>query len=196
MKKQIVILDEDLECFKWLWRWKLLSTTAIKLGVYKSKNLEKAYRRLLHFQKCGYIIPYWSRDGKFCLWQLTEKSYEFLRINYEEEFVGGFKTENPNHDFWVTAIHLGDWIMGMPNGSFFSEQQLRRIDVDDYPLWVPHIRVHRPDGYWKLDLNQKNDKSLEALEVELSKKSPVSYNGTGNFYLNSIDVYHVLHPNK
>lgn len=86
----------------------------------------------------------------------------------------GYKSENKEHDFWVTAIHLGDWLYQIPIGSALcSEQQLRRLHRDHYPEWVPKSTDHRPDGWWNINCGRPNNKSLIALEVELSRKSPI-----------------------
>lgn len=192
-KNKILILNEDFECLKWLWRWKLLSTRGLKLGVYKTKSLNRAYRRLLQLEKEKLIQSYWSRDGKYCLWLLSEKGFELLKNNYPAQFLNGYKTENPNHDFWTTAIHLGDWAAEKPKESLiFTEQELRRHEIEHYPGWVPHTRQHRPDGYWKINLSLKNSESLVALEVELSKKEPYRYKSAGEFYHEIIEIYQVL----
>lgn len=193
MKNKINLLEEDLQCLIWLWRWKLLSTHALKLGVYKSKNLDRTYRRLLKLEKIKYIQTYWSRDGKFCLWQLSDKGYELLKTNYPDHFSGGYKSENPNHDFWVTAIHLGDWISGKPDkGLIYSEQELRRYETSQYPNWVPSTKINRADGYWKTNSDLHNKDALVALEVELSKKGTYRYNELGKFYVENIYISQVI----
>lgn len=182
-KEQILILDEDLLCLKWLWRWKLLTTHALAVGVYKSKKLEMAYRRLLKLEKAKYIQAYWSRDGKRSVWMLNDKGYQLLNQNFPNQFKFGYKTENPNHDYWVSAIHIGDWLTERPSCTeFMSEQEIRRLDVDDFPNWVPKTKAHRADGYWKINENPEKRKSIVALEVELSKKEPESYKSIAEFY--------------
>lgn len=103
---------EDCELLRWLWRWKLLSTSAIQAGIYKTKTKNKTYRRLLHYQKLGLIAPFYSNCGKYCLWQLVDRGYRLLETFWSENYQGGFRSENKNHDFWVTVIHLGEWIEG------------------------------------------------------------------------------------
>lgn len=182
-KKEIFILDEDLLCLKWLWRWKLLTTRALAVGVYKSKKLEMAYRRMLKLEKAKYIQPYWSRDGKRCLWMLNDKGYQLLNQNFPNQFRAGYKTENPNHDYWVSAIHLDNWLAGRPMGTdFMSEQEIRRLEVEDYPSWVPKSKAHRSDGYWKINENPERRNSVVSLEIELSKKEPESYKSIAEFY--------------
>jgi hypothetical protein len=188
-----MLSHEDCELLRWLWRWKLLSTSAIQTGVYKTKTKNKTYRRLLHFQKLGLIVPFYSGCGKYCLWQLDDRGYKILERFWSENYAGGFRSENKNHDFWVTAIHLGEWITEIPeNCAMISEQELRRWDYEEYPDWVPKTTFHRPDGYWCIDLSKPPRESLIALEVELSKKSPFAYREVGEFYSDYIDILEVI----
>lgn len=182
-KDKILILDDDLLCMKWLWRWKLLSTRAINAGIHKSRTLEKTYRRLMQLEDAKYIQPYWSRDGKRCLWMLADKGYHLLNQNYPNQFCDGYKTENPNHDFWVTAVHLGDWLAERPNGmDVMTEQEIRRLSLEEFPEWIVKSKRHRPDGYWRISNDTDREKSVIALEVELSKKTPDSYQSIAEFY--------------
>lgn len=124
---------------------------------------------------------------------LTDKGYQFLQDFWVENFQKGFRSENKNHDFWVTVIHLGEWVTGIPkNCDLISEQELRRWDYEHFQDWVPRTSSHRPDGYWKTDLGKSNRDSLIALEVELSKKSPRAYKGLGHFYSNSISINEII----
>jgi hypothetical protein len=105
----------------------------------------------------------------------------------------GYKSENKEHDFWVTAIHLGDWICQIPSGKdICSEQQLRRFHRDSYPEWVPRYIDHRPDGWWNIGTDKPSHESLIALEVELSRKSPAEYRTIGDFYSTIVLPYQVI----
>lgn len=145
------------------------------------------------FEHKGLIESICSFDAKFRLWQLSDKGYKILTTRYPDVYPYGFRSENKDHDFWVTVIHLGDWLAGIPeNCDLFAEQEIRRRETDDFPDWVPRTKMRRPDGYWHLVLSQPNDKSLVALEVELSKKAPESYHDIATFYSDSIFIYQVI----
>lgn len=194
MKKKFpVITDEDKKCFLILWQWKLLSTTALKTIVYKNKSLYRTYVKLLSFEKKGYLKSVRSDDHQSSVWQLGDAGYEFIKGKIENTHEDGYKSEHKDHDFWVTAIHIGDWITGMPEKcGIFSEQQLRKIHGDSYPTWVPSLFQHRPDGWWSIGVDQPRDKTLIALEVELSKKSPMKYKLVGEFYSKFVSPYQVI----
>ena len=95
--------------------------------------------------------------------------------------MSGYKSENFEHDFWVTAIHLTPWYHGIPtNCSMMSEQELRRIDFENYPDWAPKTLSHRPDGWWKI--SESGASKIIALEVELSMKTQNAYTELAEFY--------------
>jgi hypothetical protein len=103
----------------------------------------------------------------------------------------GFLSENLNHDMFVSAVHLGSWVRGIPNGcEVFTEQQLRRIDPEEYPGWVPKSTHHRPDGYWKVKCGEED--RVFALEVELSRKSSRAYGYIGDHYRVLDHIYRIV----
>lgn len=176
-----------------LWKWKLLTTTQIQMAVYKNRTMEKCYRRLMDLYRERYIECFTTQDQKVSFWQLTEKGYTVLDFSELEMDHSGFRSENQEHDFWVNAIHFGAWVnQKSSNADIFTEQQIRRTSIASFPKWVPHTKEHRPDGWLKVDLSQPNKRGLIALEIELSKKAPASYNEAGKFYSATIEVAHVL----
>lgn len=192
-KKQFKINDEDMNCLWMLWRWKLLSTSAVHKLAYSKRSVYGCYIRLLDLQNKDFVISTGSWDQKTIVWHLGDSGYKALCTQFKVPVESGFRSENKDHDFWVTAIHLGEWLLGTPaDCANFSEQELRKMDLADYPKWVPETKVHRPDGWWKIGLGKHNRDSLIALEVELSKKSPHDYSNVGAFYSNTIDVNQVI----
>jgi hypothetical protein len=192
-KKKINIQDIDFKCFDWLWRWKLLSTSALHKGIYSGRSANRCYRRLIELEKSDYIISIRSWDDKNSVWHLGDAGYEVLQQRFKDQFPQGFRSENKDHDFWVTAIHLGEWITGVPeNCDYFTEQQLRKLSTEEFPKWVPHSKQHRPDGYWKIGSSQSDRHKLIALEVEFSKKSAMAYSWLGDFYSNIIIIDQVI----
>lgn len=192
-KSKFQITDDDFQMLNFLWRWKLLSTSVIHHASYPKRSVEKCYRRLRKLESQKFIESFPSMDRSVSLWQLTERGYKLVNLDGIDLSQIGFRAENPEHDFWVSVIHLGAWLNSQPpNSDLYSEQQLRRIELSSYPNWVPHTKQRRPDGWWKIDLNQSNDKSLIALEVEFSKKTTAAYSEIGEFYSNVINVHQVL----
>lgn len=187
------ITKDDQALLNSLWRWKLLTTSLIHQAIYKTRSVEMCYRRLLKLEKQKFIESYSSLSREMTVWQLTDKGYQILDFDDKELDHSGFRSENPEHDYWVTAIQLGAWMDAKPSHvDFFTEQEIRRYSTASFPKWVPHTKQHRPDGWFKLDLSQPNDKSLIALEVEFSKKAPVSYSDVAKFYSSSILIQQVL----
>lgn len=194
MKKiKIAITDQDQKCLMLLWRWKLLSTKALNLAIYPERTAYRCYRRLLLLEENEFIISTSSWDQKTVVWHLGKCGLEVLTDQLSDTTQGGFRSENKDHDYWVTAIHLGEWINGTPaNCANLTEQELRRVNIESYPDWVPQTKQHRPDGYWKIGLDKPLGESLIALEVELSKKTPMAYSEVGDFYSNMINPYQVI----
>ncbi len=182
-----------MNCLWMLWRWKLLSTSAIHQLAYSKRSVHGCYVRLLDLQDKDFVISTGSWDQKTIVWHLGDDGYEALSTQFKVTVENGFRSENKDHDFWVSAIHLGEWITETPDDcANFTEQELKKIDLANYPKWVPHTKEHRPDGWWKIGLGKHNRESLIALEVELSKKSPQDYSDVGAFYSNTIDVSQVI----
>ncbi len=114
------------------------------------------------------------------VWTLADKGFAVIKEFLPELKAAGFKTENPSHDLFVMAAHLGEYLV---NGTIpkkdlalITEQQLRCVHSECHPHWFPIKLDHRPDGYWAI---RNGDKArIVALEVELSKKSKSRYNET------------------
>ncbi len=182
-----------MKCLWMLWRWKLLSTSAIHQLAYSERSVFGCYIRLLSLQDKDFVISTGSWDQKTIVWHLGDDGYRALSTQFKVPVENGFRSENKDHDFWVSAIHLGEWIAKTPEDcANFTEQELKKIALQDYPKWVPHTKEHRPDGWWKIGLGRHNRESLIALEVEISKKSPQDYSDVGAFYSNTIDVCQVI----
>lgn len=194
MKKiKIAVTDQDQKCLMLLWRWKLLSTSALHLAIFPERSAYRCYRRLLLLEENDLIVSTASWDRKSVVWHLGKIGYEVIKDRLPLEEQAGFRSENKDHDFWVSAIHLGEWLSKYPEScANFTEQELRRSGLDNYPDWVPQTKQHRPDGYWKIDLKKPNSEGLIALEVELSKKTPMAYSDIGDFYSNMISINQVI----
>lgn len=184
---------EDNQCLQLLWRWKLLSTAALRMAAYRDRSAEGTYKRLLKLQQLNLIRAISSSTGDSYVWHLENLGFQLALRSLPELAEVGYKSENKEHDFWVTAIHLGDWIGQVPPDSdLCSEQQLRRLHRDQYPEWVPRYTDHRPDGWWKIGSGKPDNQSLIALEVELSRKAPMEYQTVGDFYSTIVMPYQVI----
>lgn len=174
-----------------LWKWKLLTTAAISVRFFPSRDPSRAYNRLLALKGHGLIDQRSDERGINHHWTLTKSGYASIRSSLSDLKEDGFRTENPEHDAIVTAFHLGDWLLNPPDQvRFFSEQQLRRLELREYPEWVPKTENHRTDGYWGIP----NNRSVTpiAIEVELARKSNREYEDIGYFYDEQEKVHRVL----
>lgn len=191
--KTFKLRPEDFACFQMLWKWKFLTTAALQKSVYAKRSYYRTYRRLHDLAQGKFIKCITSIDGYSYVWQLDEKGMLSIRDRLPELKMDGYLSENKNHDFWVSAIHLGEWLEGPPDrAGIFSEQELRRAAFESYPSWVPKTSSHRPDGWWKTDLERSDVEALIALEVELSKKTPLAYKEVGEFYSTTVQPYQVI----
>ncbi|MBI4403621.1 MAG: hypothetical protein HY537_05645 [Deltaproteobacteria bacterium] len=192
MDTKILTNERDLKIFKFLWRWKLGTTKTLAERFFPGLNPVIAYNRLTALKKAGLVeIRTLDSVGNRFVWTLTQKSFRMLKNHLPELKDEGFRSENIEHDFFATAIHLGEWLVDKPHGvDFFSEQQLRRYKMDHYPDWVPHTELHRPDGYWLVPY--KNKEIVVALEVELTPKAIANYEVVANFYKDNPKVIRIV----
>lgn len=190
---KIKLSSNDIKCLKFIWQWKLCTTALLKHAIYQEKSYYRAYRRLRDLAQAKLITALMSTDGNSFVWSLTEKGFALLEDHLPERESNGFRSENRDHDFWVTAIHLGEWLAGVPkNCDLISEQQLRHYKMSEYPEWVPRTSSHRPDGWWNIDLGKMSQQNLVALEVELSRKTPMRYKDVGLYYSKTVKPYQVI----
>ncbi len=183
-------VDQDILLF--LWRWKLVSASALTAKFFPHLTNSAANMRMEQLKKHKLIFPYHlnSKEAKV-LWGLTTKGFQLAKTYLPELSEDGFRSENPLHDFFVTAFHLGEWLTHVPaHCEVFSEQELRRLHVDDYPIWVPKTTIHRPDGYWRVSLPEGT--GTMALEVELKLKSATKYGVVAKFYRDQPKVFRVV----
>ena len=68
-----------------------------------------------------------------------------IKKNLEDLAEDWFLSENHNHDRLVQAFLFGEWVsFQSPQVIFWTEQEMRRFDVIDYPDWVLKSKEHRP----------------------------------------------------
>jgi hypothetical protein len=177
-----------------LWRWKLLSTAAITEKHFPDQRPASAYNRLWRLRHEGLISTVHlsgKKADRAFLWTLSPKGFKEIMPHLDSMKEQGFRSEAIEHDWLVTAVHLGEWLKGVPPGcEHVSEQELRRFHTNQYPNWIPRMEDRRPDGYWRIRKGAKF--GTVALEVELSQKSPTDYRSIAASYELEESIYRVL----
>ena len=191
-RKRIQVNERDLAMLLFLWQWKLGTTKAMADKFFPGLYPNIAYNRLRALKNAKFIqVMTTNAEGTRFVWALTAKGFHSLKERLPELREDGFKSEYLEHDFYVTALHLGDWLAETPaNVAFFTEQELRRYKLEHYPDWIPRTELHRPDGYWQVPYNGKL--ITIALEVELNKKEHDDYEAAAHFYKDRPQIFRVI----
>ena len=191
-KRRYQITPRDIRLLQFLWRWKLAPTAALASErFFPGKNLARGYNRLLDLRKLGLVECHADQRLINYAWTLTKRGFLAISDDLPALRELGFKSENFTHDLLVLAFHLGDFLNGVPEGlKLFSEQELRRYAITEYPSWVTKSDFHRPDGYIGFS---RDDKILSvAIEVELNRKVASAYENVGIFYAEHQNIHRVL----
>ncbi len=184
------LTDRDFQILKYLWRWKLASTASAHEAINKIASQYSTYKILDKLERSGFITSQFDWQDQFNVWFLTSKGFYVIKKNYEDLAEDGFLSENHNHDRLVQAFHFGEWVsFQSPQVIFWTEQEMRRFDVSDYPDWVPKSKEHRPDGYTRI-IGEKKQWTL-AFEVELSTKRMARYESAMQFYKHARQINRV-----
>lgn len=169
--------DRERLILIFLWKWKLATTAALTLKFFENIAPHSAYKALHRLKEKGLITVTNDPYARQFFWTLTKKGFATVMPELPALAQIGHRSEHVVHDHLVMSFHLGEWLCGMPDGALtFSEQQLRRYQVGDYPTWVPKDQLHRADGYSKIG------GGTFAFEVELSRKNDSDYYRIGQFY--------------
>jgi hypothetical protein len=175
------VSNKSLSILNFIWRWKLTTTAQIASSFWQNQSMQGAYNTLWRLKEGGFVQKQSDRAGRLLVWTLTRKGFDVIRPSLPELKSDGFLSETPAHDLIVQAVHLGPWVGETPKGvEVFTEQQLRCIDKNLYPDWVPKSELRRPDGYWNISDN--GFFQVTALEVELTRKDPADYTRVRKFY--------------
>ncbi|MCB0370939.1 MAG: hypothetical protein KDD45_16335 [Bdellovibrionales bacterium] len=184
------LTHRDSQILKYLWRWKIASTASVHEAVNKPNSKYSTYKNLDKLERSGFITSQYDWEEQFYVWLLSSKGFSVLKKKLIELSEEGYLSENHYHDRLVQAFHLGEWInYHHPQVLFWTEQELRRFDVNDYPDWVPKSKEHRPDGYTRIIDNHKA--YTLAFEVELSLKRLSRYEATLQFYKHAKQINRV-----
>lgn len=176
---------------RYIWRWKVASTASIHDAINRTQSPYSTYKVLERLEKNGFLESRFHFMDKFNVWQLTERGFFAIKDDLGELKEDGYLSENYRHDRLVQAFQLGEWsTYQMPQVSFFTEQEIRRSEVEEYPEWLPPTNEHRADGYTRL-VGQEKSWTL-AFEVELSAKGVQRYEGALRFYRAARGIDRVL----
>ncbi len=179
------------DVLKRLWRWKLLTTAALHELHFSHLSPKTSYKELWKMRKRGIVRLAPDHTGRRFAFSLTKKGFSQISFPYADFHEKGYRSEHFEHDLITTAIHLGDWMHGVPDGhAMFSEQQLRRIYFEQFPGWVPRSKYHRPDGFWRVPYGDQD--KVFALEVELTLKRELKYAYIGDHYDESSRIDRVV----
>ncbi len=112
---------------------------------------------------------------------LDVNGYRKIKDTVGEIARPGYAPESIVHDLLVSAVLLGDWFLGFPEGSsVFTEQELKRLHPSVYEDWVPTNLLRIPDGLWHVP--KMGSTATIALEVELNQKSSENYQKIAQVY--------------
>ncbi len=192
MKNKVMLSDDrDIPMLHFLWKWKVSSTAALTKKFFPNCKGKTAYNRLLDLRQAKIIQVQADPKGIKFVCMLGQKGFDAIRGDLPPLEEEGYKSEHPEHDLFTSAFHLGDWLLAKPDAvTLFSEQQLRRIHPDYYPNWVPKSKLHRPDGYTRIQVGDSF--STTAIEVELWQKRDSDYLNVAEFYSQSRNIKRVL----
>ena len=190
MNQKLVLTSyRDIPLLLFLWRWKIASTKALHYRFFNKLKLSTTYHRLYLLKKAGFIQIQTTLSGQNSVWCLDKKGFlvskDYLPTLKEE----GYKAEHMRHDLICQAIHLGDFLKQAPsNIELVTEQELRRVEREYLPDWLPYKTEHRPDGYWYCHQRKKT----LALEVELHQKTTDRFTETIEFYADHKSIDRII----
>ena len=191
MSKTYLTDSRDIQLLKFLWRWKLATTSGLTKKFFVNCTAKTAYNRLLALKTAGFIRSQADKFQPKYVWVLGRMGFDAIRNTLPALDAEAYRPEHLGHDLLVTAAHLGDWLLEMPKGvEVFTEQELRTYSPDFYPDWVPHPTTRRADGYWRIPIG--DSMATIALEVELTLKRNVDYEIIGEFYAHQSDITRTL----
>jgi hypothetical protein len=186
-----VLTPRDQAIMQYIWRWKIASTLSIHTAINETLSPYSTYKTLDRLERFGFLEGRHHLTADFHVWSLSREGFEAIMGELGELKEEGYQSENHPHDRLVQAFQLGEWsIHRFPSVTFFTEQDLRRRPVEDYPVWIPQSAEHRPDGYTRITNDEKN--WTLAYEVELSAKGVQRYEQALRFYSASRQITRVL----
>jgi hypothetical protein len=190
MKRQRKLTTTESVLFRRLWRWKVLSYPLAKSLVFKEIKYGTFYKKIRRLLDEGYILEWRGSAFPFDLLHLSKKGFDALKYDLGELREERFAPQSVVHDYWATAIQLGEFVHKIPDEiKFFTEQQLQCTDDCHLPQWVPKSRNHVPDGLTKIKYGEQS--RVVAFEVELNLKAFIRYDKAAYYFdagLSNFDV--------
>lgn len=189
-RKRLEMQNRDRNLLMGLWRWKLLTTTAIWAEFYPNSSLEYVYQRLLKLTRYGLVTSQPDELFTGWYWSLDKQGFRTIQEGIEGLREVGFRSEHQSHDSLTSAIHLcAQRQFGLKPEQITTEQELRRLSDDVLHPFLPNPLEHRPDGYFQ---NPSTEECL-SLEVELHIKTKGCYQAVTRFYERNLHTLkHVL----
>jgi hypothetical protein len=185
------LMARDKRILQYIWSWKIASTMSVHEAIGRPNTPYSTYKALEKLERFGMVDCRFHMSERFHVWQLTKVGFEELRYKLGDLAEEGFMSENHHHDRLVQAFQLGEWATHLfPTVLFFTEQKMRRLELENYPSWVPQTKEHKPDGYTRI-VGHKRPWTL-AYEVELSVKSIQRNESVLRFYKQARNIDRVL----
>lgn len=190
-KKICQITDRDYKMLRFIWKWKAVSTSALAAKFYPDSTSFTCYRRLIHLAHDNYIESYSLKERNTAVWTLKQKGFKYIRPYLGDLSSEGFRSANYPHDYLASTFHLGEWLVHQPdNSQTVSEQQLRCVEPELLPKWIPTSKLHIPDGYSTYHVNA--ERIIVAFEAELTVKTSSRYESVVSFYDNEESITLVI----
>lgn len=183
-------LMAETALLKSIWRWKVLTYPLAKEIAFKKISYGNYYDKIRRLIGEGLIIERPVLGIGCTVLQLSKKGFELIKYELGDLRENRFAAQNVTHDYWASAVQIGEFIQGLPEEvRFFTEQQLQCTDDSLLPEWVPKSRSHIPDGL--THIKGDKDPSVIAFEVELNLKPLLRYDKAGYYFdagLSKFDV--------
>lgn len=190
--KKCMLRARDYAILHFLWRWRVSTTAVISSKFFSRQQDDSSYSRLRKLKNGKYIQCHCfdTKDHRY-VWTLTSKGYEAISKSLGDLREGSFESKAREHDLYVSACLLGEWLVNAPaDVSVFSDQEIQAISIEQFPLWVPKATLHLPDGYWRVPYD--NAHITIALEVEKTIKAASRYEVIAKFYRDIPSIYRVV----
>ncbi len=190
-KNQLILNQErDVAILIFIWRWRVATTSVLWKKFFPDLKLHTAYRRLNQLENAGYIVTEVDICGKQFAWMLARKGYECILGRLLPLRNPGYVSEAVGHDLLVGAFQYSPYLLSKDPPIIVTQQELRRIDTDEYPNWIYSSDLHIPDGYTAFI----NGKGLDilAIEIESHRSRKVDYELATEFYRSNYGVKDVL----
>jgi hypothetical protein len=177
LKRAAGLAPMDIEILKFLWKWKLSTTSVLYLVLGNGCKPKQFNKRLAKLETNGMITFTFDFVERRYTWVLTALGrqtvpLDFHRSSFKDK---GYLSASPNHDFWCLAFLLGEWpYIKTEKPEIVTDQELLRVELSALPQWLPATPLaRRADGYARVV--QADGPRIFAYEVELMAKSVQQY---------------------